>query len=58
MAKSYSVEFHMKAIALGRAGKSIADIAQELGRRMVNLLPRCDHSIPQGLLGGVKTFEP
>ena len=31
MAKSYPVEFRMRAIALVRAGKSIADTAQELG---------------------------
>ena len=31
MAKSYPVEFRMRAIALVRAGKSTADAARELG---------------------------
>lgn len=54
MPKSYPVEFRMRAIALVRAGKSIADTAQELSmskaclHRWVNQ-DRIDHGEAPGL---------
>ena len=54
MAKSYPVEFRMRAIALVRAGKSIADAAQELGLSRACLYlwvnqDRIDHGEVAGL---------
>ena len=54
MAKSYPVEFRMRAIALVRAGKSITDAAQELGLSRACLYlwvnqDRIDHDQAPGL---------
>ena len=54
MAKSYPVEFRMRAIALVRAGKSIADAARELGLSRACLYlwvnqDRIDHGEAAGL---------